>query len=89
MALHMLDAMVHELRDEDKNASDDKVERYKKRWHNIVENGNEVKEWPCPRCFAKGVAVAGKLTLIDRYDRVESALCGKCGPLLTEFNAPG
>lgn len=89
MALDMLNAMVMELRDEDKNASNDKIERYKKGWWVIEANSNKLKEWPCPRCFAKGRPVTGKLTLIDRYDGVESALCDKCGPLLTEFKAPG
>lgn len=86
MALNMLDAMVQELRDEDKNASHDKIECYKKGWQLIEANSNE---WPCPRCFAKGNPVAGKLSLIDHYDVVVSAWCDRCGPLLTEFKAPG
>jgi len=78
--------MVQELQDEDKNASNDKIELYKKRWQGIAANSNKLKEWPCPRCFAKGNPVAGKLILIDRYDVVVSALCDRCGPLLTDFN---
>ena len=89
VALNMLDAMVQELRDEDQNASHDKIELYKKRWQRIEANNNELKEWPCPRCFAKGNPVTGKLILIDRYDGVESATCNRCGPLLTEFKVTG
>jgi hypothetical protein len=88
MALNLLDAMVQELQDEDRSASEESINRYKNKWKNVAKSKGVVKEWPCPRCFAKDDRITGRLILLSPCDGMASAMCDRCGPLLSDFIIP-